>query len=163
MRRRLSFVAYVCVAVLLGLTLGTLLGCTPGQRAAWLRWHADDPDAAVAWLATDEAQALIVGAPDPVGVTPGDCDSYVPLFERYGLPVSTFRAIAWRESGCNHLSYVHDSDDIGGGLLGLNLRAGADRWRQWCGLTTANVTDAETNVRCAAEAFERMGMTPWRT
>jgi hypothetical protein len=151
--RRLLIIAAVLV----------LTSCTPAQVRAWLRWHADEPDAAVAWLSTDEAQALLADEPDPIGVEPGDCSSYAHLFERYGLPVATFTRIAWRESGCNHLSYVHDSDDIGGGLLGLNLRAGADRWRQWCGLTTANVTDAETNVRCAAAAYDRMGMAPWAT
>lgn len=95
--------------------------------------------------------------------TPGDCDSYVPLFEKYGLPVATFKRIAWRESGCNHESFVIDSDDSGGGLLGINLRAGASRWREWCGLTLSNVTDAETNVKCAAAAYQRMGMRPWAT
>lgn len=112
------------------------------------------------------AQCAPECAPDSstptVDVTPGDCSSYAPLFERYGLPVQTFERIAWRESGCNHRSFVIDSDDSGGGLLGLNLRAGAATWRSWCGLTLGNVTDAETNVRCAAAAYDRMGMRPWR-
>jgi hypothetical protein len=95
-------------------------------------------------------------------VVPGDCSSYGPLLAAYGLPVSTFTAIARRESGCNHLSFVRDGDDLGGGLLGINLRAGASTWYAWCGLTTANVTDAQTNVACAAEAYQRMGMAPWR-
>jgi hypothetical protein len=99
---------------------------------------------------------------EPVAYIPGDCSSYQPLFEQYGLPVNTFTQIAWRESGCNHLSFIRDSDDLGGGLLGINLRAGASTWFSWCGLTTANITDAETNVRCASEAYSRMGMTPWR-
>ena len=146
-------------------------GCTAAQSVAWLRWHHDDPDAAVAFLDTEQGQAMIAET-DSDGPqfaewlatrpTPGDCASYVPLFQRYGLPSATFRAIAWRESGCNHESFVRDSDDLGGGLLGLNLRAGASRWFDWCGLTAANVTDAETNVRCAAAAYQRMGMAPWR-
>lgn len=94
-------------------------------------------------------------------VEPGNCESYWPLMQSYGLP-RVFVAIARRESGCNHRSFVIDSDDSGGGLLGLNLRAGAATWRSWCGLTLGNVTDAETNVRCAAEAYQRMGMAPWR-
>lgn len=95
-------------------------------------------------------------------VVAGDCSSYAGLFAAYGLPVATFTRIARRESGCNHRSFVIDSDDAGGGLLGLNLKAGASTWRSWCGLTLANVTDAETNVRCAAAAYRRMGMAPWR-
>lgn len=36
---------------LLGLT-----ACTPAQTAAWLDWHAQDPDGAQAWLASPEGQ-----------------------------------------------------------------------------------------------------------
>jgi len=140
-----------------------LSSCTPAQVRAWLSWHADDPDAAVAWLDTDEGQALLAEQPAPgVDVTPGDCSSYAPLFVEHGLPVATFTRIAWRESGCNHRSYVVDHDDLGGGLLGINLRAGAAMWRSWCGLTTGNVTDADVNVRCAAAAYERLGLRPWQ-
>lgn len=150
------------LAALLALT-----ACTPAQTAAWLRWHRDDPDAAVAFLDTEQGQALLAetdDAPDArLTGEPGDCDSYAGLFLKYGLPVSTFKAIAWRESGCDHTSWVSDRDDLGGGLLGINLRAGASRWNDWCGLTASNVTDAETNVRCARAAYDRMGMSPWRT
>src|SRR5215510_14891065 len=74
------------------------------------------------------------------GVVICDCDSYVPLFEAYGLPSSTFRAIAWRESGCNHTSWVNDADDLGGGLLGINFRTQTLRngWYSWCGATVNN-------------------------
>lgn len=93
---------------------------------------------------------------------PGDCDSYVPLFNQYGLPAGTFKKIAWRESGCNHLSFVIDSDDAGGGLLGINLKgSNARTWSQWCGATLNNITNAEVNVHCAAEAYQRMGLQPW--
>jgi len=117
-------------------------------------------------------------APDPAGtdgpqmeqelaarsVTAGDCDSYAPLFAAYGLPVATFKRIAWRESGCDHKSFVIDRDDAGGGLLGINLKGSLARgWHAWCGATLANITDAEVNVRCAAVAYQKMGMAPWRT
>ena len=152
--------------------VATMTACTPAQATFWMQWHREDPDAAQAFLASPEGQATLddTASDGPQFLewltaegTPGDCDSYTALFQRHGLPAATFRAIAWRESGCNHLSFVRDSDDLGGGLLGLNLRAGADRWRAWCGLTVANVTDAERNVACAAAAYRRMGMAPWRT
>lgn len=94
--------------------------------------------------------------------TPGDCSSYAPLFAEYGLPVTTFQRIAWRESGCNHNSFVIDRDDAGGGLLGINLKGSlAAGWYRWCGATLGNITDPEVNVRCAAEAYQRLGMRPW--
>lgn len=152
--------------------LGT--GCTPAQLRAWVAWHDQDPDAAVAYAQQPDVIAdLATGEHEDsdgpqfleylqANGTPGDCDSYVPLFQKYGLPVATFKAIAWRESGCDHTSFVRDSDDLGGGLLGINLRAGASRWFQWCGLTVNNVTNAEVNIHCAAEAKARLGMAPWR-
>src|SRR5262245_38472927 len=152
--------------------LVVLVGCTPAQITAWVRWHNDDPEAATEYANRREVQAAFaesVGTDGPqfaqylASYTPGVCDSYVPLFEEYGLPVATFKRIAWRESGCDHTSFVRDSDDLGGGLLGLNLRAGASRWFAWCGLTATNVTSAETNVACAAAAYQRMGMAPWGT
>jgi len=103
---------------------------------------------------TDSAAAQVVA---------GDCSSYAPLFAEYGLPVATFTRIARRESGCNHESFVIDNDDAGGGLLGINLKGSLARgWYRWCGATLGNITDAEVNVRCAAVAYQKMGLAPWR-
>lgn len=147
-------VRYVAGLVAAAAALWLLAACTPAQTRAWVAWHDTDPAAAEAF-----ARQL---PPDPPAPTPGDCASYAPLFARYGLPVATFTHIAWRESGCNHRSFVIDSDDSGGGLLGLNLKGALGaRWHDWCGLSLANVTDAETNVRCAAAAYRRMGLAPW--
>jgi len=161
------------VVALVLAALVTVAGCTPAQVRAWLRWHAEDPETAVAFLDTDAGRDLLAGD-DSDGPqfaeylatlpTPGDCSSYAPLLELHGLPVATFTRIAWRESGCDHRSYVVDHDDAGGGLLGINLKGRlAALWREWCGVTLASVTDAETNIRCAAAAYRRMGMAPWRT
>ncbi|HEY1281638.1 MAG TPA: hypothetical protein VGF22_18300 [Acidimicrobiales bacterium] len=110
------------------------------------------------------AQALDYATTHDDGPTPGNCASYAPLFARYGLPVATFEHIAWRESGCNPAVTVFDSDDSGGGLLGLNLKGSmAGYWRDLCGLTLANVTNADTNIRCAAAAYHQLGMRPWST
>lgn len=158
--------------ILLLAALVAVAGCTPAQLRGWVAWHDKDPDAAVAFAERPEVVAdLATGEHDDsdgpqfadwlAGPTPGNCASYAPLMQRYGLPVATFTRIAWRESGCNHRSFVRDSDDLGGGLLGINLRAGASRWFDWCGLTLANVTNAEVNIACAAAAYRRMGMAPW--
>jgi hypothetical protein len=118
------------------------------------------------------AMALAVGTVATVipvstarAVDRGDCENYVELFQQYGLPVETFKAIAWRESGCNHLSWVNNRTDLGGGLLGINMKGRNMQrgWKAWCGGTPANITDPEVNVRCAAAAYQRMGLRPWRT
>lgn len=104
--------------------------------------------------------------PATIEATPGDCDSYAPLFERYGLPVSTFEHIAWRESGCDHTRFTNDSDDLGGYLLGLNFRTATLRagWLSWCGATVDNIRyNPDLQVHCAKEAYVRLGLKPWAT
>lgn len=114
------------------------------------------------------ATALGIGAvaapmPEPVAAAPARCAVYAPLFRKYHLPVATFTRIAWRESGCNHRSFVIDRNDTGGGLLGINLKGRLGRtWHRWCGVTVGNVRSAEVNVRCAAVAYRKMGLAPWR-
>ena len=97
-------------------------------------------------------------------VVPGDCDSYGPLFAAYGLPVATFERIAWRESGCNHTSWVFNRTDSGGGLLGINFKGSlAAGWYRWCGATLSNFRyDPDLQVRCAKEAYDRLGLRPWQ-
>jgi hypothetical protein len=90
------------------------------------------------------------------------CNKYVPLFVKYHLPVSTFKRIAYRESGCNAKSFVIDRDDAGGGLLGINLKGKlAVAWKRLCGVTLSTVTFAEVNIRCAGKAYHIMGLRPW--
>lgn len=120
-----------------------------------------------------KTRALIIGSALTLGaiVTPVEstsaanraaCEQFVPLFQQNGLPVARFKAIAWRESRCNAHSFVMDQDDSGGGLLGINLKGRLARtWRQWCGATLGNITNATVNVRCAGVAYRKMGMRPW--
>lgn len=106
-----------------------------------------------------------------------NCEKYVSLFKKNHLPVSTFKYIAWRESGCNASSFVMtcktvypvkyprgcDPDDSGGGLLGINLRGALGRaWFRLCGITLSNVTSAAKNIECAGKIYHIMGMRPWR-
>lgn len=108
-------------------------------------------------------------APEPeaaVEPTPGDCQSYAPLFAAHHLPVQTFLRLAWRESGCDHTRFTANRTDLGGFLLGLNFRTANLRrgWLSWCGATVSNARyDADLQVACAAEAYRRLGLRPWRT
>jgi hypothetical protein len=150
----------------------SMTGCTRSQINAWMRWFNEDPDAALEFAARPEIQAELTGSDGPqfnqyladAAVTIGDCDSYRPLFEAYGLPVATFARIAYRESGCNHTRYTNDHDDLGGFLLGMNFRTQNLRngWLSWCGATVNNTRyDPALQVRCAKEAYDRLGLQPW--
>lgn len=118
-------------------------------------------------------------APDPAGTdgpqfaqyiadgvgTPGDCDSYTDDMAAAGLPVASFRAIAWRESGCNPSSWVVDSDDNGGGLFGFNfIGSMAGYWRNLCGATPATLRgNVAVQMRCASAEYRAHGLRAWRT
>jgi len=117
---------------------------------------------AVMALAITSVTAPLVISEPVAAASRADCNKYVGLFRQNHLPVNTFKAIAWRESGCNPHSFVRDSDDHGGGLLGINLKGSLGPvWKRWCGATLANITNAAVNVRCAAAAYRRMGLRPW--
>lgn len=144
-----------------------LSGCSAAQLQAWADWHASDPQAAVAFaqqpeivadLARGEHEADTAGQP-----TPGDCESYWPLMQAHGLP-RVFVRIAYRESRCDHTRFTDDHDDLGGYLLGINFRNATLRagWARWCGGTVSNLRyDADHQIACAAEAYQRLGMRPW--
>jgi hypothetical protein len=113
------------------------------------------------------AVAVTLAALTPTGhaaaANRADCAQYADLFAANGLPVATFTRIAWRESGCNASSFVINRTDSGGGLLGINLKGRLARtWNRWCGATLGNITDPAVNIRCAAAAYHRMGLRPWR-
>ena len=119
---------------------------------------------------------LALTAPHAEAANRANCEKYVPLMKKYHLPVSTFKNLAWRESGCNAASFVVtcvktvpvrspkgcDPDDSGGGLLGINLRGKlATQWHRLCGITLKTVTNAAKNIECAAKAYSILGLRPW--
>jgi len=143
-------------------------GCTWRQIGAWSQWHDRDPEAAEAFADRPEIQRQLHRSEQRNDSSSdfrrGDCSSFASAFAANGLPVSTFEYIAHRESGCNPHVYVSDSDDEGGGLLGLNLKgSNAAGWYRLCGLTTGNVTNASKNIYCAGKMYRAEGLRPWRT
>ena len=157
--RRLALVA------LIGAT-----GCTPAQVRAWVAWHDEDPEAAVAFaqqpevvadLATRDHEATPTGGGS--GGSPGDCDSYADDMAAAGLPVATFARIGWRETGCDPYAWVVDSDDIGGAFFGFNFRGSmASYWRSLCGATTSNIRgNVPLIMRCAAAEYRAHGLRAW--
>ena len=145
-----------------------LTGCTAREVQLWVDWHAKDPTSADAYVdelrqssRENNSHSIPVRTNNSSG-TPGNCDSFASLFMANGLPVDTFKRIAWRESGCNPRSFVMNSTDSGGGLLGINLKGRlAATWYSWCGATLGNITNASINVKCAGVAYRKMGLQPW--
>lgn len=106
---------------------------------------------------------------DPIetgfGIEPGNCETFRPLMEKYGLPADKFLAIARRESNC--LPNVHNGRgrDDSYGLGQINTYGNLWGELQWrCGLEyKEQLYDPETNIRCMAELYKAYGMKPWST
>src|SRR3982751_3563848 len=145
--------------------------CTPAQARIWQDWHSKDPSAALDYArrgcpGTSGCDVDGSTRSGGNGWTAGNCASFSEEAAAAGLPWGIFSPIAWRESGCNPNSWVHDSDDWGGGLFGLNFISQSlrDGWLRLCGATMSNIRgNVPLQMRCAAAAYRTMGLSPWRT
>jgi len=97
----------------------------------------------------------------------GGCDGIYDELIAQGASDGVARRLAYviapRESGCSP-QFVHDRDDWSYSRFGLNgLTAGLRaNWMSWCGADVRSDTkDLSTDVRCALEAYNRMGWRPW--
>jgi hypothetical protein len=96
----------------------------------------------------------------------GQCDWLAPYLSSAGLPVRTFEAISARESGCSRSGvHVVRRTDLSTSRFGLNFRGSMPRyWASVCGTSdwTAPGRSVVTDVTCAAAAYHRQGLRPWR-
>jgi hypothetical protein len=94
------------------------------------------------------------------------CDWLRPHLQWVGLPVSTFTAIASRESGCARDGVrVSDGDDLSTSRFGLNFRGAAmqGHWYRLCSATwTQPGAVLEIDLLCTKAAYDRLGLAPWR-
>jgi hypothetical protein len=102
------------------------------------------------------------------GLTPGDCEQYVPLLIKYGIDVAWGKRIMNRESLC--LFNVHNGrlSDDSYGLFQINTKgnnwAGHLGVQMLCGVTDkAQLFDPETNIACAKAMLDTYGTKPWQT
>jgi len=153
--------------------LALTAACTPEEAKHWLAWHASDPDAAQAWLASPEGQESLIPEPEvphdeaPASPTRGGCDGIYDELIRQGASDGVAQRLAYRiaprESGCSP-QQVHDGDDWSYSRFGLNgitaqLR---NNWMAWCGADVRyDTADLATDVACALAAYDRMGWAPW--
>lgn len=98
---------------------------------------------------------------------PARCETIVAELREQGATANVAhylgRRVAWRESRCSP-QYVRDHDDWSFSRFGLNGRTAGLRatWRRWCGADVRYDTRVlAVDVRCALEAYERMGARPW--
>lgn len=102
------------------------------------------------------------------GLTPGDCNQYVPLLELYGIEVGWGLRIMARESLCLYNVHNGRRRDDSYGLFQINtfgnLWAGHKGVQHLCGtVEKAELYDPETNIRCAAAMLAEYGRRPWQT
>lgn len=147
-----------------------LTSCTAAEIQNWVAWHNEDPAAAEEFAARPEVVAdLASGDHEQVAAASGrgGCDGIYDEFIRQGASSGVAQRFAYsiapRESHCS-AQFVHDGDDWSFSRLGLNgLTAGLRaNWANWCGADVRSDTQVlSIDVRCALEAYERMGWAPW--
>ena len=98
----------------------------------------------------------------PVSGTPGKCETYRPLVAQAGLPVNTFMALMWRESGCQPNAVGSQGD---AGLL--QIHPITKTYLAGKGLSWGNRFDPWTNIRMAKALYDwgcKAGdcLRPWR-
>ena len=110
-----------------------LLGCTPAQTEAWLRWHAEDPAAAVAFLDTPSGQELLA-----------DTGTDGPQFAEYlNSHAARWEQIAWCESGGQWtLRASNRTGTYGGGLMIADYV-----WRNYGGRAYAGTADQASKAQ----------------
>ena len=102
------------------------------------------------------------------GSTPGDCDQYIPLLEKYGIDVAWGLRIMNRESLCLYNVHNGKLTDDSYGLFQINTYgnnwSGYKGVQELCGVTAKDqLYDPETNIRCAAAMLNYYGKKPWQT
>ena len=102
--------------------------------------------------------------PAPAWVA-GDCDSFRPLIDKYGLPWDWSRRIMQRESHCDPSAFNGSGRDESRSLFQLNTKGSMwAAWQRLCGVQTKDqLFDPEWNIKCAAAAYRVLGAKPWRT
>ena len=89
----------------------------------------------------------------------GDCDSWRPLFTKYGLPWDVFLPVMQRESRCTN-AHANDHDDHSHGPIQVNRLNAAWAW-DGLGFTHDYMHTPEGAVHAAGALYKRCGMGPW--
>jgi hypothetical protein len=93
----------------------------------------------------------------------GDCATWRPLLERYGLPWSKFEPILVRESNCTNAHAV-DGDDHSHGGLQVNILSSATRRAfEALGFDHDYLHTVEGAIHAAGNLHLVCGMAPWTT
>ena len=172
-RRRLRMLAAITVLV------GTVSACSPQQVGKWIQWWERDPQSAVEFARQPWVQESLRRNHLTPNNTPfddrgdvtldgewraGDCDSFRDEIAAAGLPVNTFINIARRETGCDPWAWVVDSNDVGGALMGLNLKGNlAEYLYDLCGATVNNIRgNLPLILKCTKRLYDTRGLDPWQ-
>ena len=114
-------------------------------------------------------QVAVAPPPTPPTTTvlvtvPGECETWRPLVERYGMPWDWARPIMWRESTCSHAFADRPSTaDLSVGAFQINYYAGsmAAWWTDSGWPFELTTTDPEAAVAAAGALYAACGTGPW--
>lgn len=102
--------------------------------------------------------------PHPASVVvDGDCESWRPLLESYGIPYDEARPIMWRESRCTMAVNVsHRTRDASYGPFQINRYGSLAAWWDGGGYTLDVMSTPEGAVAAAAVLYHSCGWSPWQ-
>lgn len=108
-------------------------------------------------------QATPTLPPPPSPPVDGDCESWRPLLERYGIPFDEAQPVMWRESRCAmaHNGTASTRDDSWGPLQ-VNRWGSLAAWWDAGGYTADVMATPEGAVAAAAVLYHSCGWSPWR-
>jgi hypothetical protein len=147
-----------------GAAVAALSACAPHEIAAWVEWHNQDPEPAMAFALMPEIQEALTATSQAVRLSPptssgsGRCGQYHDMAISAGFSEadwSTVDRLMWRESGCNPGAYNRSGAS---GLMQI-----MKMWADDCGGTPSDLFNAWFNLRCAVHIKNISGWNAWST
>jgi len=94
--------------------------------------------------------------------TDGDCESWKPLLDKYGIEFDEVEHIMWRESRCSHV--VNDNPataDLSYGVFQVNRYGALARSWDAIGFSEEYMSTVEGSVHAASVLMHACGLGPW--
>lgn len=98
----------------------------------------------------------------PAGVA-GDCSTWRPLLEWFGIPFDEARPVMWRESRCDGYAFNGNAStgDESYGLMQVNRYRGLGDWWDSGGFTVEVMRTPTGSIAAAATLWHACGWGPW--
>jgi len=146
-----------CVVVFLIPTVIVLFNPVKADSSSYITVADPYPVPAVRLGVTTQTTQI---TPNPID---GDCESWIPLLNKYGIPYSKQVAnVMYRESRCSFLhNYNRKTKDDSWGPFQVNLYGKMAKAYESAGFPYEYVATVEGSIAVAAFLYKACGLGPW--